>query len=615
MDEQLKQYIYESTPAEYAVLVTGPWGCGKTFFIKDFIEKNLGKYRRNEMNRYDPIPTAYISLNGKSTIDQVRVDLLATINPGIFKTAKGSEFLASAALAQFKIRQSFNFINKIRFPHDTILFLDDLERWEGNFTTIMGFVNRLVEHEKIKVILIADEEKINQSNLNRTVKPDQSFSFIKEKTIGKTIHFSQDYQILFRRFIDSVTNGECQKYLNCIHNDIFEIFKKSKTNNLRILIRTIEDFQHLWNLLDHEKLEKKDNFTRFVKQYFMFQIEFKKGNYTVADLKDYNDLYAIMGDHNTNTNMQKLDVISTKYIPITSFDFYSAAKEFWIEEILNNSLNSKTLDEAMRLNGSYKISGGRLWAQLWYYWQLPANEFRSLIETVQEAISKMEITVPGEVLHVFLTLDSLHKDNIILYPNALTRGREYIDDLLENGKLPGFIYEENTNFNASGYGGLSYANESNEETISFIQYLENKQKEKTNSDLSTLATTLLEDLKNDVTLFCDKICEGNKRSKYYATPIFTKMNVEKFSRALIQLHPQKQRSVFFGLKRRYESRKGDLGELIKEREFLERVKQYINIEIPNLDPLDQKRLENRITKSIDSSISLLKNCSPPQTTH
>ena len=44
MNKHIEKYLdlyLEREDVEYATLLTGEWGCGKTFFIKNYIEKNL----------------------------------------------------------------------------------------------------------------------------------------------------------------------------------------------------------------------------------------------------------------------------------------------------------------------------------------------------------------------------------------------------------------------------------------------------------------------------------------------------------------------------------------------------------------------------------------------
>lgn len=63
---------------------------------------------------------------------------------------------------------------------DRIIIFDDLERSPLPLVEVMGFINRFVEHDKLKVIVIASEDDI---------PPDQKDEYKKrkEKLVGKTI--------------------------------------------------------------------------------------------------------------------------------------------------------------------------------------------------------------------------------------------------------------------------------------------------------------------------------------------------------------------------------------------------------------------------------------------
>ncbi len=62
----LKDYVKE-TNTEYAVLITGDWGSGKTFFWKNNISNMLSKMKING----EGIRPVYISLFGYDKVDEI----------------------------------------------------------------------------------------------------------------------------------------------------------------------------------------------------------------------------------------------------------------------------------------------------------------------------------------------------------------------------------------------------------------------------------------------------------------------------------------------------------------------------------------------------------------
>lgn len=82
---------------------------------------------------------------------------------------------------------------KKNFNEKTIvLIFDDFERCGINVVDLLGFINEYCENMKLKVILVANEEKINNNddlNSNAIANSNNSYATIKEKIISRTIHY------------------------------------------------------------------------------------------------------------------------------------------------------------------------------------------------------------------------------------------------------------------------------------------------------------------------------------------------------------------------------------------------------------------------------------------
>lgn len=69
--EYLTYYLGFQTPPNFAVLLDGTWGIGKTFFIKDFMTQFEGGGLRR----------AYVSLYGLSSFEEIDKAVLRAIYP------------------------------------------------------------------------------------------------------------------------------------------------------------------------------------------------------------------------------------------------------------------------------------------------------------------------------------------------------------------------------------------------------------------------------------------------------------------------------------------------------------------------------------------------------
>lgn len=187
MDDYLKNELIN-----YAILIKGEWGSGKTFFVK-----------KNIVKRYDN--ALYISLYGISSIDKLSEKIYLEIIKSKATTNCVSKFfrklhqkiffkiLFFIPILTFKILKllyellfkfiwiiTYNLVN-LKFNINIsslskkdfygilkmykkldkyILVIDDLERCNMPIEETMGFINDFVENNNMKCILIANENEI-----------------------------------------------------------------------------------------------------------------------------------------------------------------------------------------------------------------------------------------------------------------------------------------------------------------------------------------------------------------------------------------------------------------------------------------------------------------------
>ena len=65
----IKNYLESEVNPDFAILVNGPWGCGKSFFIDNLLKEKYGEdYRKKDV--------IWLSLFGLSEIYQVQKNFL-----------------------------------------------------------------------------------------------------------------------------------------------------------------------------------------------------------------------------------------------------------------------------------------------------------------------------------------------------------------------------------------------------------------------------------------------------------------------------------------------------------------------------------------------------------
>lgn len=297
-----------------ALLLTGKWGCGKTFLVNQVI---------NELNQGNDFIAVSISLFGINSIELLHNEIKNKVffsrgfeetqkkSKNIFSRIRNFSVNATDILGEsFSIAKSINKALTIRWQdyfnvgqyiccyrkntkmtdHTTnkkccnkkekivikkrlVLFFDDFERSKLDRIELMGVINEYSENRKVKVIIIADEEKIarkktDENNIESNRENDNindndndndndtsiinyenyfNYSEFKEKLISRTLKIESDYTTV----IDSIINSYEETVIGykdfLIDNKdiIYQIYIESDSDNFRSVKAFIIDYERL----------------------------------------------------------------------------------------------------------------------------------------------------------------------------------------------------------------------------------------------------------------------------------------------------------------------------------------------------------------------------------
>lgn len=180
-----------------ALMVTGPWGCGKSYFLEHVL---FGKLRK----KYKPIRVSLFGLPSLSELPKYIVCEYAQyltddkkwkkILDGIAKVIKVIKSIKVPVVSDYidlkgifgEGKSLYKLLSK-----DVVVCLDDLERAieKYDINDLLGVINELVENQHLKVIVIANKEYIDkrQCQYENNVPAHDVFY---EKVIEKILHFT-----------------------------------------------------------------------------------------------------------------------------------------------------------------------------------------------------------------------------------------------------------------------------------------------------------------------------------------------------------------------------------------------------------------------------------------
>jgi hypothetical protein len=264
---------------QYAILLNGSWGCGKTYFWK---------YTLDKLAKDSKFNTIYLSLNGISKIEDLDHQLFIKLIPFISNQENNiiknsTKFLGNALnkLSTHYLNTSLSDIFK-GVSIDTFNFLkyivcfDDLERCQIPVKEVLGFINNLVEHKSLKTIILAHEPEIEKAN---------GYERIKEKVVGRDLKFELDIASTLPNLFDKYnTNTDFHNFLTAQKNVITEILIEYKQDNLRIIAFYLDTLERVFPVFKNAE-------TTYIQEIILFSaiiaFEYKSGRLTSADYKDF----------------------------------------------------------------------------------------------------------------------------------------------------------------------------------------------------------------------------------------------------------------------------------------------------------------------------------------
>lgn len=188
--KQLLEYNIQNEKVGTAIAITGPWGVGKTFFWKNFLEKQLSEERIYKKDNLFNRKYAYVSLFGLESLSDLKTQIYSSVEsyhstveipkwikglPSIFKDTK---------ISQFGINAPVKLFDSLMFAQikDAIICFDDFERMSKklDIKDVMGLANQLKLERNCQIILILDEDKAEDGNKQKYVE-------YKEKLVDETL--------------------------------------------------------------------------------------------------------------------------------------------------------------------------------------------------------------------------------------------------------------------------------------------------------------------------------------------------------------------------------------------------------------------------------------------
>lgn len=603
MTSHLVEYLnfYRKCDApEYAVLVAGEWGTGKTFQVLNAVPKE---------DRF------YVSLFGLQTTDEIYSAVIAEMHPNWTKVDpilnQGRKVAAPLATAVGTITGGMMggavaktvagilpevakaFVRK-EVDNSKLLIFDDLERCAVDTKDILGVINQYVEHNGCKVVVIAHDKKI--------IKEIGEF---KEKVFGHTVRLEPQISDAFTSFCATLPTSEGKEFIESLRSPILTVFETSGEASLRSLKYLIQDLHRLWEVLEISHRENKEAMLELVRLFSALNIEVRSEKLGARDL-EHRTSGALRYQAATNLTdenpegLTQIDKANDRY-PQVNLLSNLLPDRVLIEMLIEGRYDAKNIQKS--LNGSPYFTDSPTsppWQIINNFQSYPDKTVNSAIENMQEQFAQRSVVAPGEMLHIFALLLTLADEGVIDgdIKSIACKCHRYVDEIFELETAPLFDdFWAIEGIDSNSLYGLDHSMPVHCTDLfqELVKYLKDVRKKSLIKKLPEFGKSLLAQMNTTPDKFRNRVnLTNNGDNRFAKIPVLAAIPAEDFVDTWLQVPTERWPILSSALRVRY-SHNSLKGPLEPEKEWVRTVITLLNQEAENVGGVRRMRIKRSIS--------------------
>lgn len=307
-----KDILMQRRKVDYAVLITGGWGSGKTYFIENYLSRKKTQLS-NDFYEH-PFEIIKISLFGIASEEEINQlifeEMYKIIGKTAFKKVVNNSLKAVSVLCSclelipdpspkiVSTKTVVGIFNNVatfagdilneelkelkEHPRNIIVVFDDVERCALPKPMLLGYLNRYVEYLHVPCILLADDRIWNEAErLQKDESTLHSMASTQEKVVGARFKIKTRPETVIEALLavydsdkESV-HEKCCLILQKFKKDFVEILDYFGVYNYRALKHTFVEFEHFYSFFPKEKESspwEKDEMARAIVTDFVVTV-------------------------------------------------------------------------------------------------------------------------------------------------------------------------------------------------------------------------------------------------------------------------------------------------------------------------------------------------------
>lgn len=371
----LESYVQMSPSPDYAILLCGKWGCGKTWLIRDIFKpptNSITPPPKAEGNNSAP-EVIYVSLFEKATLSEVSKDVFTQLHPvlsnkylnSILKSLNVNIPASNQLNISINLGDILNCFSSIESSDNKefLFIFDDFERSKIKPILLLGYFNRLLLTKKARIVCIANIEEIDDKDF---------LEKYNEKVFGAKIEFNgTSFNDIWERNSSFLPNSDTFKRSI---EQTWDDYEQYHNRNCRTLIRLLNALNN-FNKRMEEKIDPEIR-DQLLVSLFNRKVQALNTKEKIAQ-----------GFYHTN-------------LPILQEDTW--------QDVCANIINASDIVRDVHAYNE-RTNNPPLWLKLWSYEELSNDtELRELEDEALKYLNGSENLRLGDILHLSTTLFDMY---------------------------------------------------------------------------------------------------------------------------------------------------------------------------------------------------------------
>ena len=627
LDMQIDKIITDYVSAmntDFAIMIDGEWGAGKSWYWDNILTEQIKKLpiRDNIGEKPSYYNVAKISLFGIGSVDDLRIKIFE-VTCSFFANKKVKAGAKLTGLFVNKVAGIFNVsetnakdlsnlleVFSVNLKH-YILCFDDLERIKTELLIeLLGYINTLVEQDKVKVVFICNESELM----------DDDYHKYKEKLVRFTHTIKSDISKMVVEFAKG-RNDDYANYLIKRKGFIASVFQKGKCSNLRTLKYNLDIFEHIYELIGTTIQPDNEQRVNVITDYILllsmvYSIEYRRDNDDVKlkSLAEINRQWSYQMDtidslrRQSENSDDKFKSQDEKSEAEKLVDYQRNIKKCYFANtyiygsslpMIDYLLTGYCDDDSMRANiqrieaeaKRYETSEEKqLYQDLTQFWDTDDDVMAKAVKRTMERVHEGSFLLQDYPLF-FLALQRLQKFGFIDLKMSVPELQELFDAAISKFKNSPFV---------DGLEGYYYQNDgvSTPEFMALVNKVKEINAHNNQKNLSAEFETIVKDVSSS---------ESLSKYEHVLTCMYKNIGAQQFFEFFISYHNCRKRDYWNFFDRRYDSK--DCFDL--DREFIDNLRSILNkyLSDKSVEASGTRKYCSKVLELLDKKVQQFGGCS------